>query len=396
MTCRNEVVNARTFRYCPDDLPPPADRIQAIMVGRFVDELSGNALNSVISVSTGLVNVSARASANAVAGLVANPARRFPGLAVSTVTLDMTISSRRYLSWHLQGDLGPFNTGAGAPADFPLYFAPVDLGDVELHREATHISGRCVQNNGVTRQPLDGANVTISGIWHRFPAADVDPLAVIQNPRIVSLVQGLYRGREVGVDQAQRRQLLPLAGNEKVLLLPAQAGELELRLSDQVNLNVGDILGMEIDHADKVEYIEVAAINGTLGLDQPATVSLAYPLHQDHRAAMQAVPMSPQAAATALQFTRNAITGDQTLFLDALTDIDDTVLEISGGGRPEYHAVQRYSVDSDPEGYYRLPPISRVAMMQITASHPLPAANVTITFSPDYDQFGNRADLVFS
>ena len=39
MVCRTEVFGAISYDYCPDDLPPSADRIQSLMHGRFIDEL---------------------------------------------------------------------------------------------------------------------------------------------------------------------------------------------------------------------------------------------------------------------------------------------------------------------------------------------------------------------
>jgi hypothetical protein len=107
------------------------------------------------------------------------------------------------------------------------------------------------------------------------------------------------------------------------------------------------------------------------------------------------VRVNPQPAGNANNLTRDAIVGDQTIFLDALTDITESTVEITGAGVAEYHRVHLYSVLSDAEGFFSLPPISRVAMMQLHASHAGPSLDVDINFSPDYEQFGNRIDLIF-
>jgi hypothetical protein len=395
MVCRTEQLGDVTYDYCPEDLPARGDRIQAIMRGRFIDELSGNPLSARLSVSTQLANVNPRVSATGVAGLVANPARRFSGLASNAIGLDMRVSCRRYISQTFNASLGPFNTALGDPADFPAFFAAIDLGDVGLHRQATRIRGRCVQNNGVSRTPLSNATVELAGIWHPFPAANVDPLAVVEAPNILSLLQGLYAPRQAGVDQLRQRSLLPQLGEEKNLLLPAAAGATRLRISDRVNLVAGQILGIEVDHNDLVEYIEVTAVDGASTDSQPATVSLAYPLKQAHRQGSSLVRVNPQPTGSDNNMLRNAIVDDRTVFLDALADVDNSTVEISGGAAAEYHRVHLYSVVSDGDGYFSLPPISRVAMMQLHASHAGPLADVQMIFSPDYEQFDNTVDLIF-
>ena len=307
----------------------------------------------------------------------------------------MTVEGRRFIRQSFHADIGPFSTGNGDPADFPDYFVPADLGEVALHRQATRISGRCIHHNSGNPTPLDNVTVELAGLWHRFPAADVDPVAVVEGPEIIALVQGLYAGRTAGIDQVSRRILQPQAGEEKTLLLPAGAGATELRLSDRVNLAAGQLLGVEIDHRERAEYLQVVAVDGASTAGQPATVTLAYPLRQSHRHGVSAVRVVPQPAGSANFLTRDAIPGDLTLFLDALAGIDNTMVEISGSGVAEYHRVSLYRAVSDADGYYSLPPVSRVAMMQLHASHVGPLADIDRDFSPDYERFGNRVDLVF-
>jgi len=394
MACRTETVGALQYEYCPDQLPPRADRLQALMRGRFVDELTGNGINAQLTVHTTVVGVTPRTAFNGIAGLIGNPARRFPGLAANTVTLDMNVSCRRFVTQSFSADLGPINTAAGYPADFPDFFAPIDLGDVGLHREATVISGRCVQSNGLSRTPLSNTTIDISGLWHRFPAANVDPLAVVEAPNIVSLLQGLYEGRRAATDQVRQRTLQPRAGEEKRLLSVANAGDRQVRLSDRVNLVAGQVLALQPEHNELVEYLPVTAVNGATGDTQPATVTLAYPLKKSHREGVTAVRVDPQPPGASNDFTRDAIIGDQTLFLAALTDINDSTVEISGGGSVEYHRSRLYRAVSDADGFFSLPPIARVAMMQLHASHAA-LADVNRIFSPDYERAENRGDLVF-
>ena len=396
MVCREEFINSISYDYCPDELPPVADRVQSVLRARFIDELTGHAIKAQLTVSSQLNNVVARASSTAVAGLTGNPARLFPMLDVNTVNLNMRVACRRFISQTFHADLGPFNILVGDPADYPEFFTPVDLGDIALHRAASFITGRCVQDNGISRTPLSNVAVDISGLWHQFPAAHVDPITVLEVPRIISLLHGLYADRQAGVDQIRQRNLLPQIGEEKTLLLPASADSRQIRLSNRVNLAVGSVLGIDIAHNDLVEYLQVLSIDGASTATQPATITLAYPLSKFHREGTSVVRVIPQAAGTTNNLLRDAVANDQTLFLDALTDISDSTVEISGSGTTEYHPVRLYSVLSDADGYFSLPPISRVAMMQLHASHAGPVADVDLIFSPDYEQFENRIDLIFS
>lgn len=395
MVCRTEVVDSAIYNYCPDDLPAVADRMQSIMHGRFIDELTGLGMERELSVTSDVDHVLNRAASSGMCGLVANPARRFPGLAANTVEINMSVTANRYVPQTFYGGLGPFNTGIGSPADYPDFFAPINIGTVGLHRAASIIKGRCVQNNGVSRVPLDNVTVALLGVWHQFPAANVDPLAVVETPNIISLEQSLYRQRTAGVDQVRQRDLNPRLGEEKVLRLPVAAGARQLRVSNRVNLAVGNLLAIDFNHADLLEYIEVVAIDGATTAEQPAVVSLAYPLKKEHREGITVVRVDPQPPATNNTLTRDAIQGDQSVFLNALTDITDSTIELFGAGTPEYHQARLYNVLSDAEGYFSLPPISRVGMMQLRASRADLLNTADMIFSPNYELLENRIDLIF-
>ena len=74
-------------------------------------------------------------------------------------------------------------------------------------------------------------------------------------------------------------------------------------------------------------------------------------------------------------------------------------IEITGGPRPdEYHRVKTFSVTSDAEGYYRLPPLTRVAQLEIHAEKMIGAQtfHATTVFRPDYQQRDNRLDFILA
>jgi hypothetical protein len=372
MVCRVEAVASTQYDYCPDSLPPQADRMRAIMFGQFVDELSGLGLVAELSVSSGVQGLNPRTSNDGIAGLIGNPARRFPGLSANAASINMRVAARRYVERRFNFNLGPYNTGLGYPADFPAYFQPIDLGTVAMHRQATSLRGRTVQANGTPRLPLAGVRVRLTGMWSRFPAADVDPLNVIESPDILSLSPGLYRERVSGVNVVRDFPLILFPGEEKTLLLAAAAGDYRLSLSDRINLTAGSILAIDITHPESSEYIEIIDIQGASTDAQPAEVTLAYPVRRAHRQSIPVVRVLPQVPGANNTMTRDAIPGDQTVFLDNLTDISATgIIQISGGlGAPEYQTASLYDVVSDIDGYFVLPPLAQVAEVRLQGSRP--------------------------
>jgi hypothetical protein len=91
---------------------------------------------------------------------------------------------------------------------------------------------------------------------------------------------------------------------------------------------------------------------------------------------------------------------DSCVFLDAVSGLaTGQEVEISGGPAPaEYHSVRNFSVASDADGYYRLPPLSRVAQLVIRAEKTVGAQTFQATriFRPDYQQRDNRLDFMLA
>ena len=128
----------------------------------------------------------------------------------------------------------------------------------------------------------------------------------------------------------------------------------------------------------------------------------AYP----HRAGAAAQLMTVTATVPIGALDREAVAGDQTVFLSALAGLSSgDVIRLSGGGQPlEYHrATLLPSTDLvnffdqpaiDVNGVFTLPPVCRVARLQILARF---AAyhDVTVEIAPDYAN-GNDLTIVFT
>lgn len=400
MSCRIETLGRGSFRYCPDRLPPMADRLRSLLRARFIDELTGQGLTRDLTVISFTEGLRARSSDGGICGLVGNPLRRFPGLLNNAVPLAMEVSAARYLPRPVGGDLGPFSTLLGHPADYPAHFSPLDLGTLALHRAPTRLLGRAVGVNTAPTGPLAGVRVDIPRLWHVFPRVDQDPDLLVEQGQIVALSPGLYADRPAAAS-LRARALTPAAGEQKRLLAHAGLGQRELDISDRVNLALagGDLLAIEPDHPDLAEFIPTQQVLGATTDDQPAHVTLSHPLARAHREGVELVRVTPQAPAAANQLLRPGLGGDPTLFLDGALGLAPDAhfsVEISGGGPdPEYQQAALYSVLTDADGFYALPPLSRVARLELRASRadlPLP---VVFDFSPDYDLFDNRLDFVF-
>lgn len=389
MTCRTVSHALRDWRFCPEALPPEGDRNRAIVRGRFIDELSGLPFPSDLHIGTHTSGLRPALSHGGIGGLAGNPARRFPGLAANTVSIDMRVDARRYIPRDFAIDLGPI-------VNFPNAFQAVNLGDVAMHRAASLCRGHVMRENGITRIPMAGATVRLIGMWPVFPDADDDQPATMQNPAICSLSPGLYADRIAGVDTIAARALNPVAGQEKTVLRPVIVGATDIRLSDRLNLAPGDILAIEPNHQDRAEFIPVFSVDGASTADQPATVRIVYGCRQEHPSGVQAVRVIPLAAGAANNVTRHGIPGDRTAFLDALSGLGAAAtVEIAGSGSVEYQRVALYEATADPDGAWHFPLLSRVAQIRLRADHPAPPNPLLVNVSPDYDLAEYRVDLVF-
>jgi hypothetical protein len=106
--------------------------------------------------------------------------------------------------------------------------------------------------------------------------------------------------------------------------------------------------------------------------------------------------VTPQPAGLDIALGVDAAAGDACVLLTAMAAIGPaTVIELHGGASPaEYHQVLRFSTVTDADGQYRLPPISRVAQIELEVTDGVHAPLVPAV-SPDYSLPENRVDFTF-
>jgi hypothetical protein len=194
----------------------------------------------------------------------------------------------------------------------------------------------------------------------------------------------------------RRRNLTPVVGADKELGEDLSAGANQILLSDRQGLTAGDILLLDATEPDLVEYIPISFVPVTAPPDQPARITLQFSTNRAHRRRAIVQKVTPQPPGLPQQITENAIATDTCVFLDGLTELAGAQqIEINGPPGDEHHNVLSFSVVTDSDGYYRLPPLSRVAQLEIHAEKIIlgQTFKATTTFRPDYRQRENRLDF---
>lgn len=385
MSCRNETVGSLAYRFCPDPAPVAADRVRAVMSARLVDELTGEPVELDIGLSTPMDGLYPRVARGGLVGLVGQPARLFPELKTVSVPLLMKASVPGYLPVVIARNLGPI-------VDFPMQFLPISTEDVELHRTSASLRGRALRRASPTPVAIAGATVEIAGYWPSFPPANVDPAAVMEPPNLLALFPPFYAPRSAGSTQVQRRDWVPVAGKGATLLVPAVTGETRLRLSNRTGLGTGVPFIIDRDNPVRRERILIARVDTGSADDQSAWITLTHPLAYTHLDGVPCQLANLLPAGPANSVTRAAIPGDETVFLNAFAGLvsGGTVEVDDSGGKPEYHEVEHYRAVSDGDGYFRLPPIARVAMVTLHAERVGLVSPQDERFTPDYRLAENR------
>ena len=390
----NVTVGNRAYQISPDDPPPLADRYWSVLRVQLIDELVGRPPRGATRIETDYAGLTPKVAADGLVGLVGRPFQLFPALnplhpSAQSYDVPFTIRADGYLERTGRVTI-PMTAG------FPDLFAPTFI-DLELHRQPIVILGRTVEAAGNLTSPIAGMNVSITGIWLTVPPGNVLPPP--PDPAfMISLGSGLYLPRSTATGVARRRDLVPVAGQDKHLVENVAAGSALLELTDGVNLNPGDVIDVNAQNPDRSEFVTVQALAPSTTATAIASVTLVHPLANAHRRDAIVRRVLPQAPGVSNAFSRAAQERDSCVFLNSMTGLAAAnTVEIAGaiGDPVEYHRIDRFITTSDADGYYRFPPLSRVAQLDIEAEDGGVHTTQTRTFILDYEQPENRVDFIF-
>lgn len=378
MTAVAITASGHDWRFLPETPPREADRFQALLLVQLRDEFTGVPPRGAMQVTTAMPGAAPIFSPGGLIGLAGRPAailaEPWPAPA-PRAKLRAIVAG--YLPLEIDADLGP-------QPGMPVTFTPRDLGTIDLHRLPTRVTGRVISR---ATGPVGGATVQVATIWPTLAGI----VGAGQDPNALTLWAGLYADRPAGAPL--RRQTLTLLAAPKRLLRSASAGASRIRISDRQNLVIGRPLAIEPGDPERQEFIVVTAVDTSSSDDQPTEVTLAHPLRRGHSAGVDVARTSLAAAGPANATVSAARAGDVSILTDGLDGITlaNTTVEISGGGPlPEYHGFALWRAVSAADGTFRLPPIHRVAHLELTG--PAAADPMRVTLSTPGDA---RADMVF-
>ena len=197
--------------------------------------------------------------------------------------------------------------------------------------------------------------------------------------------------------------LLPPAADDRRTTGPADPDQTTLGVDRRQNLAPppaplpNRLVLVDADDPAAAEYHTIATVTPAGTPAEPARLTLELPLARAHAEGCRVVRMNPGALPPgAVTLVSPAERGDRCLFMDAPigSPIPGT-LRITGGGADEFQAFAPFSVRSDSDGFFRFPPLHRMARIAITvddgAGHVLPAIEV----DPDYGVAEQRVDAAY-
>ena len=368
---RIETVDGTAWRFTPNGLPERGQRLQAIVLARLVDEISGEGLRAgALRLASPEMpdSMHARVTDGGGLGWVGVPMRVFPQLALTPATLDMQIQLNGYLPLTLQALL-PAQPG------FPAHFVPLDLGTLPMRRRAVALQGQVMRRGLPQPTPMPGALVQLDGLWPQAPGPSVSLAASMQPALCVGLQPALNGAWPIG-SVVQGCSEVPDLAQAKRLLASVPAGSTTLPLSSRSGVFVAEPLWIDSDDPGRSEVIATAAVPGGLSADQPCQVRLLHPTRHLHRAGARVMPLSAAPAGAPRTLTRAAGDADELLFLNAApTWPTGTLLRLANGVAPmAYTRAQPMQSTADAQGFWQLPPLSRVALVQLLVTPAPPPA----------------------
>jgi hypothetical protein len=258
------------------------------------------------------------------------------------------------------------------------------------------LTGRTVLQKATGYEALNGVRVRILSIWRQMPSPyEIIPSA---DPRLVFITPPLVFDRSAKDGQLHWYELHDLEDAGRTLLENVEPGSKSLHASNCRELDPEDLLALDYVDAERVEILSIEAV-ATMSESQSGTLEFTGPLQRAHRSGAPLEKVRrPDRRGVQHRLKEDARAGESCLFLDQLKNLETAhYVSISDNTEnpPEYHMVKLYEAKSNNQGYYRLPPLSRVAQVELQANYE-ELKPVNVVFSPDYRQTENRVDFSFS
>jgi hypothetical protein len=386
MTCRAEPVREGQWTFCPEPAALPGARICGLLRARLLDEITGQPVDADalrVPDERLAAHVRTRRTTGGVVGLAGVPSEAFPRLATDLAQITLAVQVDGYVPLRLAA------TFAAQPG-FPQAFAPVDLGNVGLHRRGVELVGRVVAAGLPRAPPRRAGHHSLEGSWLQAPPAGVSLASSMAAPFVVALSHPL--ARDWPAAQLDPCDEVPDLANAKQLEQPVPRGGMRLRLSDRQALAVPGPLLIDVDDAGRAEVIAVRAIDA----GQPCWIELEQPTQFLHRERARVLPLAVTPVAGACALSRAAVAGDGVAFLATAPPWPTgRLVRIGDGVRPpEYRRIARHEAVSDGQGHFRLPLLSRLACVQLRATHASRPAPLRAVPTLDYRVL--RQDLLLA
>jgi hypothetical protein len=284
------------------------------------------------------------------------------------------------------------------PGPWRISGVPIVLPEQPLHRAEPAIVRGLALRQPAVGAPLKEAPATqlgLTGVW--WTNAEIPTNSVPPHPaNLVSFAAPLAFDHPAGT--LERLTARATVGPARAFASSAVAGATAIELDNVIGRTAvgGDTLELETSISAERELVittsAVIPLTGTRGV-----VNLAAPLAFPHSAGttVQRVNLTFAALGT---LAREAQRGDCVLFANTLASVagSDVLRIASGTLLQELRFVRRFPLyDSgtatfsfpltiDPDGSFDLPPIARVAQLQLFVAHAAQHAHDPIDLVPDY------------
>lgn len=347
----------------PDD-PGMAGRFGLVWVARFVDETSGRAVGAPVTLRVDRSELQAVAGRDGFAGLVAVPGAVYPDLAAMPVPIEIRAEVRGYLPVVL-------NDMIVAAPDHPQGFEPAGpVLPVPMQPLPVALAGRVTREAADLPVPVAGADVVLSGHWpHEPPLGATQPIITAE---LVEVRPALAADEAAGA--AVRRINVTPALPATRLGSSAPAGATRIVLEDRGGLLPGRWLELSPGDAARAEIVRIAAVAALPPSPFAGEVTLVHPLGFAHVAGSAAERRTITAVGPSRALTRAAALGGRTLFVDLASGLFASGwLRIGTGNTAQVRRVRAYATQTDAEGFFRLPPVHRIAQAFLDISDGLTA-----------------------